>query len=215
LFYAGPYYTQIVSTRDDAKFATFALTMAKRIAGSQQPGETAVVASASEGAGDGPPKGENDVATPPRPAVKAVAGSPEAMFALLPSGPGRAAQTYVPNDVFGYSFLSDVFLADYSEGSASWKGFLRAYASPEEAKAIFEKYLASAKQDGAEVKEIETEGADRMVVASNIGLFDALFIKGNTLAGAAGSTDPKPAETFARAMAKTLPAKVQAIAVEK
>ncbi len=38
LFYAGKYYTQIVSTQDDPKFAAFALEIAKRVAAKQKPG---------------------------------------------------------------------------------------------------------------------------------------------------------------------------------
>ncbi len=38
LFYAGRYYTQIVSTADDPKFAAFALDLAKRVAAKQKPG---------------------------------------------------------------------------------------------------------------------------------------------------------------------------------
>ena len=38
LFYAGKYYTQIVSTQDDPKFAAFALELARRVAASQKPG---------------------------------------------------------------------------------------------------------------------------------------------------------------------------------
>ena len=38
LFYAGRYYTQIVSTKDDPKFAAFALDLAKRVASLQKPG---------------------------------------------------------------------------------------------------------------------------------------------------------------------------------
>ena len=38
LFYAGKYYTQIVSTQDDPKFAAFALELAKRVAARQKPG---------------------------------------------------------------------------------------------------------------------------------------------------------------------------------
>ncbi len=213
LFYSGPYYTQIVSTKDDPKFSEFAIALAHRIADAQKPGGAtppATTVASTEAPKAGTPKDE------PKPAIAApVAGTPEAIFAVLPGGPGKAAPTYVPNDVFGYSFLSDVFLADYTEGAANWKGFVRAYATPDEAKAVFEKYLASAKQDGAEVKEVTTEGADRMVVSSNIGLYDAIFIKGNALAGAAGSTEPKPAEAFARAFAKSLPGKVTEVAVEK
>jgi hypothetical protein len=198
LFYAGPYYTQIVSTKDDPKFAAFALEIARKIADKQRPAGAAAVAKTGEGKPD-----------PNAPAT------PEALFALLPGGSGKANPNYIAEDVFGYSFLSDVFLAEYTEGSASWKGFLRPYATPDEAKAVFEKYLASAKQDGAEVKEIKTEGAERMVVASNIGLFDALFLKGNAIGGVAGATEEKPAAAFSRAFVKSLPARVPVIAAGK
>ena len=42
LFYAGKYYTQIVSTQDDPKFAAFALELAKRVVARQKPGGTQV-----------------------------------------------------------------------------------------------------------------------------------------------------------------------------
>ena len=80
---------------------------------------------------------------------------------------------------------------------------------------MFEKYIAGVKQDGAEVKAVQAEGADEMVVSSNIGLIDVVFRKGNTLAGANGATDPKPAEAFARALAKTLPGHVPVIGQRK
>lgn len=194
LFYSGKYYTQIVSTKDDPKFAGFALEMAKRIAAKQKP-EAAAAAPGAPGA--------------------AAESTPESLFALLPAGSGKGNPSYVAQDVFGYSFLSDVFLADYSEGNVTWKGFVRPYASPEEAKAVLDKYLSSAKQDGADIKEVKAEGADRMIVASNIGLVDAFFLKGNTLAGAAGSTSAKPAEDYARKLAKSLPARVPTITTGK
>jgi hypothetical protein len=50
-----------------------------------------------------------------------------------------------------------------------------------------------------------------MVSASNIGLFDVIFRKGNVLAGANGATTAEPAEAFARALAKSLPDKVQPV----
>jgi hypothetical protein len=62
---------------------------------------------------------------------------------------------------------------------------------------------------------VKAEGADRMIIASNIGLIDAFFLKGNTLAGAAGATVAKPAEEFARKLAKSLPAKVLTITTGK
>jgi hypothetical protein len=135
----------------------------------------------------------------------------------LPGGPGKTAPKYVTTDVFGYSFLSDVFMAEYSEGKVTWQGFLRPYATADEAKAIFDKYLAGAKQDGAEIKEIQAEGADRMVIASNIGLVDAFFLKGNAVGGVNGANGPTAAaaaEAFGRAFVKSLPAKVPMIATE-
>lgn len=198
LFYAGPYYTQIVSTKDDPKFEAFALELAKRIAERQRPAPAAAVASGAPGQPAG-----------------AIPATPEALFGLLPAGPGRQNPKYVAQDVFGYAFLSDVFMAEYSEGSSNWQGFLRPYATPEEAAKVFEKYIESAKQDGAELKEVDSEGAQRMVISSNIGLVDAFFLKGNTVGGANGSTEAKPAEAFARAFVKTLPDRVPVIGSDK
>ncbi len=50
-----------------------------------------------------------------------------------------------------------------------------------------------------------------MVVSSNIGLIDAVFLKGNAVAGANGATDAAKAESFARDFAKTLPDRVPVI----
>ena len=51
----------------------------------------------------------------------------------------------------------------------------------QEAKAVFEKYIAGVKKDGAEVKTLTAPGADEMVSSDNIGLVDVVFRKGNTL----------------------------------
>ncbi len=188
LFFADPYYTQIVSTKDDAKFADFATEMAKRIAARQLP-----AGSGSEG---GPGK-------PVKPASLS-----DVAFALLPPGSGRSEPKFVAQDVFGYGFLSDVFMADYKDGEVTWQGYLRPYASAEEAKEVFEKYLASAKQDGGDPKTVQAEGADQMVVNSNVGLVDVVFLKGNVVGGANGSTDAAKAEAFARGFVKGLPAEL-------
>ncbi len=121
LFYADPFYTQIVSATPDPKYAAFSHEMAKRIAAKQ-------VHEHSEGDEPGPSK------------ASAIQG---AIYALFPSGPNRGAPTYVASDVFGYSFLADVFMADFKDGSVTWQGFLRPYESADEAKAIFEKYVVS------------------------------------------------------------------------
>ncbi len=180
LFHAGPYYTQIVSTKDDAKFAAFALELAKTIAAKQKPADAVAGGKAFS--------------------------SPDALFALLPAGQGRSAPKYVAQDVFGYSFLSDVFMADYKDGDATWQGFLRPYPTPEAAKAVFEQYLSTVKKDGAEIKESKAEGSDQFVVASNIGLVDILFRKGNVIGGANGATEAAKGEAFAKSMVKAMPA---------
>ena len=133
---------------------------------------------------------------------------PATYFGFLPAAGKQGDPKYVAQDVFGYSFLSDVFMADYKEGDVTWQGFLRPYRDAKEAKAVLEKYIAGVKKDGAEVKTLAAEGADEMVVSSNIGLVDVVFRKGNTLAGANGATSAAPAEAFARALAKSLPATV-------
>ena len=216
LFYAGKYYTQIVSTQDDPKFAAFALELAKRVAAKQKPGE-------APGDGRGPLAGSgiadrdsSAAATKPAPAeAKAAAKpaaaeiTPETYFGFLPAAGKQGDNKYVAQDVFGYSFLSDVFMADYKEGEVTWQGFLRPYRDAKEAKEVLEKYVTGVKQDGAEIKTLTAEGADEMMVCTNIGLFDVVFRKGNTLAGANGATQLKPAEAFARTLAKNLPAQLQ------
>ncbi|HMF35638.1 MAG TPA: DUF6599 family protein, partial [Isosphaeraceae bacterium] len=220
LFYAGKYYTQIVSTQDDPRFAACALELARRVAARQKPGgspapaPTPVAASQPALASAPVPTAESTakaVAVQPAAANPTAEVTPAAYFTLLPAAGKQGDNKYVAQDVFGYSFLSDVFMADYKEGDITWQGFLRPYRDDKEAKEVLEKYIASVKQDGAEVKTLMTEGADQMIVSSSIGLFDVVFRKGNTLAGANGATNLKPAEAYARSLAKTLPAQVQAM----
>ena len=225
LFYAGKYYNQIVSTKDDPKFAAFAVDLAKRVAAQQKPGAAAAapsVAAVRRGSPDPAdssvarsgdlattePQGEGEPqAAAAKPAARGEV-TPATYFAFLPPGNKQGGDKYVAQDVFGYSFLSDVFMADYKEKEATWQGFLRPYKDDKEAKEMLVKYRESVKQDGAELKPLQAEGADEMIVSSNIGLFDVIFRKGNTLAGANGATSLKPAEAFARALAKTMPAHV-------
>ncbi len=219
LFYAGKYYTQIVSTQDDPKFAAFAQELAKRVVARQKPGSAPSSTASTTPAPAAPPTGTSvKTATSPTEAAapastpKPVAEtSPADLFAFLPAQKRDGEPKYVAQDVFGYSFLSDVFMADYKDGEVTWQGFLRPYRDAQEAKAVFEKYIAGVKKDGAEVKTIQADGADEMVISNNIGLADFVFRKGNTLAGANGATSPAPAEAFARALAKTLPATVPTI----
>lgn len=188
-FYSGPYYVQIVTTSDDPKFAAFALDLAHKVAARIQPAGPTEVA-------------ESGHAVP--------AATPEALFKLLPAGPGRTGEKYVAQDVFGYSFFTDVFLADYSEGGATWQGFVRPYATPAEAAATFEKYLAEVQDFGAQLRMVETSDAQKMASSTLDGLVDVVFLKGNAVAGANGSTDPARAMAFSESFARTLPAQLPA-----
>ena len=224
LFYSGRFYTQIVSTQDDPKFGAFALELAKRVAARQKPGgATATPAPSAETPSSTVAANVTQPATAPKASTNSSAKTkpttvetkpaqaevtPATFFAFLPAASRQGDPKYVAQDVFGYSFLSDVFMADYKDGNDAWQGFLRPYRDVQEAKAVLEKYIVGVKKDGAEVKTLTAPGADEMVVSNNIGLVDVVFRKGNTLAGANGATSIAPAEAFARNLAKSLPAMV-------
>ena len=211
LFYAGRFYTQIVSTQDDPKFGALALELAKRVAASQAaesskvraaatasqattahepsakaPGEVPSAEKATSQEGESTSVTALTAAKPPQADF-----TPADYFALLPTAGRQGDAKYVAQDVFGYSFLSDVFMADYKSGDISWQGFLRPYRDANEAKDVLAKYVAGVKKDGAEVKTVTVDGADEMVISNNIGLVDFFFRKGNTLAGANGATSAR------------------------
>jgi hypothetical protein len=187
------------------------------VAARQKPGSssgreaTTTIAAAAAASRSSNPEAEETAAPAPAAGKPSTEVTPATYFALLPAAGKQGDNKYVAQDVFGYSFLSDVFMADYKEGEVTWQGFLRPYRDEKEAKEVLQKYVVSVKQDGAEVKTLPCEGADEMMSSSSIGLFDVVFRKGNTLAGANGATGLKPAEAFARSLAKTLPASVPAI----
>ncbi len=189
LFYSGKYYTQIVSTSDSPKFAAFALELARKVAARQRSGGAAADTTPAAGA----------VAKPP------AAAGPALYFGMLPAEGLQGEAKYVAQDVFGYSFLSDVFMADYKKGNDVWQGFLRPYPDPAEAKKVLAQYIEGVKKDGAEVKTFTIEGADEAIVSSNIGMIDVIFRKGNTLAGANGGSSGPTAEAFAKELCKKLP----------
>ena len=192
LFFVDPYYTQIVSTVDDPKFAKFAAEIAAKVAAKQKP---ATLAGGGEGGEGGSTVGKAEATA-------------DALYAILPAGPGKNDPKFVAQDVFGYGFLSDVYMADYKEGDVTWQGFVRPYPTVAEAEAVFAKYLAAAKQDGGESKLAEAPGADGMVINSNVGLIDVIFRRGAVIGGANGATDVAKAEAFARSFVKNLPAVV-------
>ncbi len=192
LFYSDRFYTQIVSTKDDPKFAEFSEALARRVVAMQ---------------------GSPDSATPNEgtPGAKPKVTS-QTIFDFLPKEPGRDTPKFVVQDVFGYEFLTDVFMADYREGNQTlWQGFIRPYHSNEEALAVLAKYVTGAKADGAELKEVTTEAGDKMVISSNVGLIDVIFAKGNGIGGVSGASDAAKAEAFVRGFAKSLPGVIPVI----
>lgn len=208
-FYRGPYYTQIVSSVEDPKLAAFALELAKRIdavqSGKGSPAPATVAAAPTPELPNAPapapseaPKAEPAAAPKPAPT------GPAAIFAMLPKDPNKDRPQFVVSDVFGYSFLTNVFLAEYQEGEVGFQGFLRPCASPEAAKALLDKYVESVKADGAEVKPLEGKEADSLLQSANIGLFDVVFVKNNVFGGVNGATEAGPAEAFARKLAAGL-----------
>jgi hypothetical protein len=202
-FYRGPYYTQIVSSVEDPKLAAFALALAQRIDAIQSgKAAPAPVAATPEPTAPMPAAAEAPKAEPAAP--KPAPTGPAAIFALLPKDPNKDRPQFVVSDVFGYSFLTNVFLAEYKEGEVGFQGFLRPCASPEAAKALLEKYAESVKADGAEVKPLEGKEADSLLLSANIGLFDVVFVKNNVFGGVNGATEAGPAESFARKLAAGL-----------
>ena len=169
LFYSGRYYTQIVSTQDDPKFSAFALVLAGRVAALQRSAGTPLPTGAStpsplvaaaltheqptSSASRAPASGvpgplaeTNSATTAAKPSTADV--FPATMFELLPAHGRQGHPKYVARDVFGYSFLSDVFMADYKDGENAWQGFLRPYRDAQKARATFEEYIAGVRKDG-------------------------------------------------------------------
>jgi hypothetical protein len=196
-FHADRYYTIVEVGEDNPKLAEFALEVARRVAAKQGGGGSAGAAAAAVGGNEGGGGG----------GIRAAA-TPGELFGLLPAGPGKAAPKYVARDAFGYSFLSDVILADYKEGENGWQGFVRPFERVEEAREVFEKYVQTVKADGGEVKEVADSGAERMAICTNIGLVDVVFLKGNAVGGVNGATSEVGVVGFARKFARDLPGMV-------
>ena len=213
-FYQDRYFIQAVSTSADAEYAEFtkalALNVSERIANGGKSSETPAPESEATAQTAEAPAESSEPSPPP----SSTAATPAQMFALLPEGPNRDRPQYVAEDAFGYGFLTNVFLADYEDGGVTWQGFLRPYESPEAASAALGEYLDTVKADGADVREEDLGGGVRLVVGSNFGLIDAVFVKGNAFGGANGATEAAPAEAFAKAFAEGLPEAVPTISGE-
>ena len=87
--------------------------------------------------------------------------SPATYFALLPAQGREGDAKYVAQDVFGYSFLSDVFMADYKEKDVAWQGFLRPYRDAQEAKSVLEKYIVGRQERRRRGQDAHGRGSRR------------------------------------------------------
>jgi hypothetical protein len=203
-FHAKSYYIQIVPTSESDEFRDFALSIARRISNDIVPGsapEPEAPATLASSESDG--SGESTEVPPAEP--ESEEADPTVLFALLPEGPGRSNEQYVSQDVFGYAFLSDVFMASYSEGDQTWQAFIRPYASPDRAREVFDQYRAEAEAFDAKIQEVEHDSSDAMFVAENFGLIDVIVLKGNAFGGVNGASDLESARQFADAFVSSLP----------
>lgn len=202
-FHAKSYYVQIVPTSESEEFRDFALAIARRISNDILPGSApeaeppAALASSDGGDSAGP--------TEVPPAEPEEEADPTILFTFLPEGPGRSNEQYVSQDVFGYAFLSNVFMASYNEGDLTWQAFVRPYASPERARDVFDQYRAEAEAFDAKIQEVEHDSADAMFIAENFGLIDVIFLEGNAFGGVNGASDLDSARQFADAFVSSLP----------
>lgn len=215
-FHSGPYYAQIVLNTEDEALAKFAMGIAREVAARMRP-EASKGAELAEN-GTRAPSEAGRVEPTPAAATSSAASpaTPAQLFSLLPAGPNRTGETYAAQDVFGYAFLSDVFLADYTAGGdLYWQGFLRPYPNRERAAESFEQYLAAVQEYGGEVEVIDVDEADKMAICSLYGLYDAVFLKGNALAGGNGATGREPVEDFSRSFAASLPTVIPTIETDE
>lgn len=222
LFYNGRYYTQIVSTVDQPEFAEFARHLADRVAAAQDRaarGEPIREAPAATAPATTVAAAPSATATAPAatPATAPAAElSPEALLEILPPEPNKARAQFIAEDVFGYDFLTRVFLADYTDDGVTFQGFLRPYASADEAAAVLAKYRQQVAEDGGTVRDVElgepgAEGGPALVVGENVGLFDVLFLRDNVLGGVNGATELEPAREFAEKLLRSLPPNIPEI----
>ena len=202
LFYAGKYYTQIVSTQDDPKFAAFALEMAKRVVARQKPGGTQ--SPLRPGTDPLPPRpAEPEPAEhqrPSRPPAKPAAAevSPATFFASCPPRSGRAIPSTSPRTSSAIASSPTSSWPITRTGTSPGRASSGPTATPRRPRRCSRNTSLASRKTAPRSRRPPAEGADEMVVSNNIGLVDFVFRKGNTLAGANGATSAAPAEAFAR-----------------
>ena len=188
VFYLGKfYYTQIVTTKDDAKLGDFALELARR---DRRPAA----------AGDRRRGGRSG---------KAIAG-PEDVFKLLPNEPKKSGAMFVPQRRLRLQLPLNVFIGRLRGRRRQVPGVPPALPDGRrgQGEVLRQIRLASAKLDGAQVQEVEGPKADRRLIRQREQHRPGrrLFLKGNALGGVNGvpEADKPKAEAFARGFVKDL-----------
>ena len=205
LFYSGRYYTQIVSTQDDPKFAAFALELAKRVAARQKPGGAAAPADASRGNAQ---PGSTAAAAhrvnrhrrlhdrvdrrrprrPPRP-NRAQPRSPRRRSSLsCRPRAGRETPSTSPRMSSATAFSPTSSWPITRTGTTPGRASSAPTATPRRPRRFSRSTSSASRKTAPRSKRSPPPGADEMVVSNNIGLVDVVFRKGNTLAGANGAT---------------------------
>ncbi len=92
------------------------------------------------------------------------------------------------SDVFGLSFLHDVFTAQYAIGDGELTLFVMRNDNPQQAAETFEQYKAFAGRYGKVLDVAEIDGATVMT-SESIGTYDVIFVKDTYLGGATAAED--------------------------
>ena len=190
LFYTDPYYTQIVSTKDDPKFAAIALDLARRIAAKQMP--------AAEPAGEGGRRrctrphvrdeGRRDLRDAPR---RPRQGRPQVRR------PGRLRLRVPVRGLHGR-------LQGWGRELAGLPPALRHGRRGEGGLRQVSRLRQA--PTAATPGRSRPRGPTRWSSTRTSAWSTSIFRKGNVVGGVNGSTDAAKAEAFARGFVKSLPA---------
>ncbi len=135
-----------------------------------------------------------------QPAEEAEASWADAAF---PSdGLAAGSSGYLSENVFGLSFLSDVYTADYEASGKTVTCFLAKREVREQAAELFLAYQGYIDEFG---ERAPMDWEDTPVVAGDFGgFYDVVFSKNGYFGGVTNATDLDAAEQFARALADNL-----------
>jgi len=160
----------------------------------------------------GPADGDAEAAETARRIASAIAdtidddGEPFWAEALLPTeGRIPGSLLYQAHSALGFEFLNDVFFAGYRAGETTYQLYLLRTESPDEARALFERYAEqiSTFEDSVLARKETDDGGT--IVSQFFGMFDVAFHKGIYYGGVTECDDREVAEQEAAAFRDSLP----------